>query len=371
MKKSIYFIMTLAAGLFASCEPMDDIHTEIDAQLEEQPVVGTAEFSFTDEDYESLELNFGSFDSEDDARELIPALLDEKYPVWGEGSIAVVTFDVYNPSIEASEVVEREVAQEEYEELGFNYGNFDRPANIVTFLEAKYPDAAEGDVIELTYIYYAGTASTRTTLHTLVGGTWLEAIALESEDYTEMGESFANFGSREDAIADLTVFLGREYPYALTDDVKAVIYDLHVGGGDTEKNIQVFTYNGTAWTTSGNTYETTMQFGHNGDVWEPDNTIIYTLAPADFAFIGDQLGDKYDDPAWSAGNYSNFDRRIGNPNYWSDEMLLEAMNVLLSDRVAPNAEEGQKYLMIFDIYNGAAGTEQLAVIKEGDAWVLQ
>ena len=51
-------------------------------------------------------------------------------------------------------------------------------------------------------------------------------------------------------------------------------------------------------------------------------------------------------------------------------MLVEAFNVLL-DGLDPSAAEGQKYLMTFAIYNGAAGIEELGVIKEGGVWVQQ
>ena len=368
MKKSIYFLMMFAGLAFTSCEPMEDIHDEIDAELEARPTVGTAEFTFTDEDYETLDLGFGSFDSEDDAKEMIPALLSEKYPVWGEGSIAVVSFEVYNPSVEVENLVEREVTEEEYLAYGFKYKNFDSADDMVKYLSGEYPDAAEGDAVELSYVYYAGTAGERTTTHVFLDGSWVQAVTLERADYTEMGESFPNFSSRNDAIADLSVFLGMRFPYAKADDVKAVIYDLHVGGGKTEKHLQLFTFNGEDWITDGNTYEATMQFGHDGATWVPDNTIVHTLTPSDFAFIGTALADKYEDPAWSAGNYSNFDRRVGNRNEWTDDMLVEAMAVLL-DEIAPNAEEGQKYTMIFAIYNGANGTEQLNMIKTGGEWV--
>ena len=142
-----------------------------------------------------------------------------------------------------------------------------------------------------------------------------------------------------------------------------------IGGGETVKQLAEFTFDGNSWTAPGNTIQTTLQFGHDGTVWEPDNTILYTLKPADYAAIGEALADEYPDPAWSVGNYNNFDRRVGNRNYWSDEMLVEAMNVVL-ERIDPNAPEGQKYVVTFDIYDGSAGTESLSLIKQDGEWVL-
>lgn len=78
--------------------------------------------------------------------------------------------------------------------------------------------------------------------------------------------------------------------------------------------------------------------------------------------------DDYPGPADSAGYYVKFARRVGNYNYWSDEILLEAIGILL-ENIALNAEEG-KYIVSFAMYDGSAGTESLSVIKEGGEWVL-
>ena len=58
------------------------------------------------------------------------------------------------------------------------------------------------------------------------------------------------------------------------------------------------------------------------------------------------------------------------PKYWSDDMILEAMNLLL-DELNPSAEEGQKYAVTFDIYNGSNTTETFLLIKTDGVWVLQ
>ena len=55
MKKIIY-LLTLSAFVFTACDPNEDINAEIDAQ--DNPIVGNATYTFTDEDYEALELDF-------------------------------------------------------------------------------------------------------------------------------------------------------------------------------------------------------------------------------------------------------------------------------------------------------------------------
>ncbi|MCB0469191.1 MAG: hypothetical protein KDC51_00710, partial [Flavobacteriaceae bacterium] len=83
MKKIIYLLVVLGT-VFYGCNPMEDINDTIDSS--ESAVVGTDEYTLTDDDYATLELDFGSFDSEDQAKELLPDFLSEMYPYWGEGS---------------------------------------------------------------------------------------------------------------------------------------------------------------------------------------------------------------------------------------------------------------------------------------------
>lgn len=370
MKKLVYLFMMIIGLAFTGCEPMEDLHEEIDAELEARPIEGNVSFTLTEDDYDALDLEFPNFESVDQANELLPGLLSGRYPALGKGSIASVNVDVFNPAMSLEDMVEYTVTQEDYNEMGHRFPNFSRSSHIRDFLDYKYPDATEGFAVELTYDYYeGGSASTRTTIHVFHDANWVQAITLEKEDYAEMGESFPNFSNREDARTKLSTFLGLNFPYAEEDDVKAVIYDLHIGGGKTVKNVIVFTFDGDRWTAPGVVNQTTLQFGHNGTAWEPDNTITYTLKSADYNLIAEALEDVYPDPAWSAGNYDNFDRRKNNRNYWSQEMLVEAIGIVL-DNIDPTAEEGQKYVVTFDIYDGSAGTESISVIKQDGEWVL-
>ena len=51
-------------------------------------------------------------------------------------------------------------------------------------------------------------------------------------------------------------------------------------------------------------------------------------------------------------------------------MIATAMAILL-DNIDPTAEDGQKYLLTYDIYNGTNTTENAAMIKTDGAWVRQ
>ena len=75
MKKIIY-LLTIVGLLFTGCDPIEDINNEIDGR--DNPVVGSADYTLTDEDYEELELGFGSFSSIDDAKTMLPPFLADK-----------------------------------------------------------------------------------------------------------------------------------------------------------------------------------------------------------------------------------------------------------------------------------------------------
>jgi hypothetical protein len=84
MKKVIY-LFALVAAVFTSCDPLEDINAEIDA-IPAEPNVGAFEYTLTDADYERFDLGFGNFGSVDQAKDSIPLLLQELYPLYGEGS---------------------------------------------------------------------------------------------------------------------------------------------------------------------------------------------------------------------------------------------------------------------------------------------
>ena len=72
--KKLFLLLTVFAMVFTSCDPLEDINEEIDAQ--ESAIVGDATYILTADDYDALELSFGSFSSIDDAKAKLPLLGD-------------------------------------------------------------------------------------------------------------------------------------------------------------------------------------------------------------------------------------------------------------------------------------------------------
>ena len=141
---------------------MDDINTAIDA--DDNAIVGDVTYTLTDEDYDALELSYGSFSSLDDAKAGLPGFLSEKYPVWGKGSSALIGFKLY---------VGNAPGVSDYTGSGsYTLANSDYPAaadNAVGFYEDQTPadymasiltngieNPTEGQVVLAKYKQYVG-----------------------------------------------------------------------------------------------------------------------------------------------------------------------------------------------------------------------
>ncbi|MDH3382122.1 MAG: hypothetical protein OEL54_05415, partial [Flavobacteriaceae bacterium] len=129
MKKIIYLVMAL--GLFlTACDPMDDIYTDIDANV--KPIVGEATYTLVDADYSKLKLTYGSFSTLDDAKTKLPSFLASKYPVWGKGSSVLTGFKLYLGN--AFKVNTYSLDQADYTASGSNLLGFKFDANPDTYL---------------------------------------------------------------------------------------------------------------------------------------------------------------------------------------------------------------------------------------------
>jgi hypothetical protein len=369
MKKLIYCLAILGA-VFTSCNPNEDIYTSLDAV--EKVISGDVIYTLTDEDYDDLLLNYGNFSSEDDAKADIPGLLSNLYPVWGNGSSALVTFKLYSP-VGTYDAPVYALSDAEHNAItGSTYGNFDKTGHVYEYLNATYPSPSEGDFVSLKYRYYSGGETTLTDGFAYENGEWVKFTGFTEDQYDAMGESFPNFSSEDEANQKIPIALLDVYKFnpKSAGDIVLAMYELYVGGGVTESYTAAYIFNGTSFAAYDNVKDVTIQFGHDGTTWVPDNTIKYTFTGADISFISDALIVAYPGPADNVGFFGSFDRRTSSSNYWSDSMLLEAFSALL-DNKNPGAEDGQKYVLTFVIYNGATTNETKSVIKTGGVWMYQ
>ena len=342
--------------VFTSCEPLEMINAESDAIP--NPIVGDVIFTMSDDDYDVVDRSYGNFDSEAQAKEKIPTLLNSKYPVWGNKSSATVTFKLYNKVNTYSKNIYALSDAEHNAITGKTYGNFDRSYHVTNYLEATYPDASEGDFYSLKYRFYAVKESTLTDGFVFENSEWTKITGFTPDNYNDMGESYPNFSSHDEAEIKIPVALIDVYKFAAKQagDIVTAMYELYKGGGVTKSYTANYIFDGSSWSKYTNTINETIKFGHDGTTWVPDNTIKYTLTGADYTLVGN-------------GNYGNFDVRAGKDEE-QESVRLDKVNTILLNNF-PSDAEGQKYIVSYNIFNGAAGVWSLAVIKEGGAYVMQ
>jgi hypothetical protein len=334
---------------------MEDIYEEIDAQ--ETVISGEAKFTLTDADYDTLGLNYGNFSSTDDAKDMLPEFLSDKFPAWGKESLAEVTFKLYQPAYDERSLDVYTVSSQDYADGGHTYGNFSSSSDITDFLNTKYPSPANRLLVSLTYKYYSGGVSTLNNGFLFVNGDWQMAAGFTNDEYATMGEGYPNFSNEDEALTKIPLFLVDKFMFSgkVAGDIEPIMYKLYVSGS-TLSFIANFIYDGAAWSVYNNIVNETIKFGHDGMSWVPDNTIKYTLTAADYTLVGN-------------GNYGNFDVRAGKDEESVEARLAKINTILLNNN--PSDADGQKYIVSYNIYNGAAGVWSMAVIKSGSAYILQ
>lgn len=194
---------------------------------------------------------------------------------------------------------------------------------------------------------------------------------MSKSDYDSMGEDsgkpgrFNSFSSSVNPEAYIPSFLRLENPYGQEEDQLYIIYKYFYDGSTVLRGNSYTIVDG-EWVA----HKTELQFGHDGRKWVPDNTLKYELSESDIALVSSEFETKYEGPADNVGFFKSFDRRDSSNNYWNDDMLLEAINVVLNN-FNSEIEDGQKYQVTLVVYTGATGTETKAVIKEAGEWIYQ
>lgn len=203
-----------------------------------------------------------------------------------------------------------------------------------------------------------------------------DVVELVDEDYDSMGESsgqpgrFNNFSSSTPADSYLPTFLELKNPFAMEGDKILVKYKFFQG--NTIEIIDSYQLIENVWTLYSNVITESIQFGKVNGIWEPDNTITYTLStPTDYDFIGEELltTEGFESAADNVAFFHSFERRETDGEFWSNEMLLTGFALLL-DELDPNAEIGQKYSLTFTTYIGSTSSEIFNLIKNEDGeWI--
>jgi len=128
MKKLILYISVFALGLNMACDPLDETYDEIDAMATDPAGVQVIERTLSDDDYEFLSdeydvAGYGNFNSEDEAKEYVPYLLENLYPQLTDGSSVTINYLIYRGNFANSETLNRVDKIEVKEDAFFNETN--------------------------------------------------------------------------------------------------------------------------------------------------------------------------------------------------------------------------------------------------------
>jgi len=376
----LYLIIFVALAF--ACDPYGERFQEIEENLP-GPISNT-EIELTDDDYELLEgvegaenaAQYGNFDNEDDVREFIPIILNEKYPLFDNGSAVNVMYDFYNP-IYISNIVEYTVTEADYESVGGNaaqYGNFDSENQITGFLSSKYPNANNRTSVLLTYEFYNGSFTDEVTNYFYYfGGSWYSTVELSSDDYDYMGQRFPNFDDSGEAMNRIGVWLEDEFKFETFEegDRKVVIYTYtYVDDNDDrqfEDRVLIYNYSGNEWVAQQSTTQRSLQFGKEEGMWIPDNTIAYTLTGADYELIGSiEVENGNTARGENVQNFGNFYQNFpGGDTHWTPEEIASIIGQFLLEKF-PNSEVGQKYNVTYLKYVGSAVEDNVLLILTED-----
>ncbi|MBL6449706.1 hypothetical protein JMN32_25575 [Fulvivirga sp. 29W222] len=363
--------LIIAAGFMWSCDPLGD---EIDEIKAEQSIAKTLEITLDDDAYELSSdegvANYKSFDNEGHAKGLIPEILSKLYPALGEGSSATVTYEVYQPLSLKDTIATTTVTAQEYTDLGFTYGNFDSDDDIDKYLQSKYPDARDRDVVDLTYQWYNGSQTvTETKAIVLWNGLWRNSYVLSAGtgDYENLGRGTRDyFSTQSEAEFKIGIYLKELFPYAEAGKQQFVIYNFrdYDQGGIEYGEVLMYTFDGTDWILKDSSNEVkTLKFAHNGTEWVADNTIKFVLSAADYLAIAEAYTGSNPDGSTSMTSYKNYDLSL-----WSAELIQESLISYLTDLYPP--VDGQKYLITYATWEPGAGSGTLYVIGQGGEYIL-
>jgi hypothetical protein len=188
---------------------------------------------------------------------------------------------------------------------------------------------------------------------------------LSSADYDVMGDPgrFDNFSSSDPADNYLPAFLRINFPYAQEEDEIYIIYKYYSSSaGATQTRGDLYSFLAGAWEKYQSVIAKNLSFGHDGNVWVPDNTIKYSLKGADYVAIAAATESTNPSGSNSMGTYGNVDVGL-----WTEEQIIEAIGNRLLE-IFP-VVEGQKYLVSYDTWEPGAGVRTIHLILVGGVYV--
>ncbi|MFA9371360.1 MAG: hypothetical protein ACERIH_06580 [Labilibaculum antarcticum] len=394
MKKLLYMASFLAL-VFTSCDPMEDAYEEVDeanaqavadAKFFSDKVVLETGYTLTDADYalstNTSVSNYMNFSSSVLASDYLPEILTNM-KVYGEpGAEYTVTYNYYRGSLSyiwdyldylevLAAIDSYTLNTADYDSMGTEYGepgkynNFEDAVKasdyLPDFLLVKYPSAADGDELAVTYKFYDGSSTSMVTeFWAFDGSVWAESdkaapaipgdvmiYELGDDDYDSMGTAYNqpgkynNFSSSIVPADYLANFLSFKFPFALEGNKVTPIYKYYAGDGVTETKAVEYSLIDGVWVAYQSTIEASSLFAYKDRTWlfvppikfvESDKTPTetFTLDYEDYVFVGN-------------GGYGNFDE--------DRAVVLEKIAMIIKNNY--EVAVGQVYSVTYKYYSGS------------------
>ncbi len=357
--------LLIAFALFQGCNQLD---SELDTLDGPNVIVADIDYTLTDDDYDSVDKTFGNFNSEDEAKELIPGILTANYPQFGNGSSASVNYDIFSP-IRINNSTDSTLTEMDYENLDQGFGTLSSDGDIIEAAEYVHGTPENNDVVSLTYEWFCfgcPIEGTNTSKVTYYEGRWYVAYSPTDDDYTFMGQSFPNFDSRSTGRERIGKLLDTRYLFDDPGTIRSSVFTYTFKDtADVRQFVDfmtVYEFDGSNWQPFNDVVTQALQLGHDGSTWVPDNTIKYTLSADDYTAIATAAEADNPDGASSMSSFGNFDVGL-----WPETDIITFVGGQIAT-LFPTVE-GQKYLVSYDTWEPGAGVRDIYLIYEGGEYV--
>jgi hypothetical protein len=385
MKKIYYFLaFVFAAVTITACNPLDKSYKQLGDLPTPTAPATSGTLTLAAADYGLLPSSYPAqkklyFKTLDSAKMGIPFILASKYPAYGEKSNINVTFATAPVTLKAVDSVFANIA---YTLLPADYTlnggtttftNFSA-SQIITWLGIKYPGAAENKLAVITFNFFDQGATTTGVQQSFLftGGVWTKLYHITPVQYNSIGKGGNNndFVTADASLIPsyLNAFLKVDPSVSVTakvGDIKYVsfkYFQASTGSGATlvpavtSQRVTVLTFDGTNWTTTST--PVSLIFAKTNGVWVADNTVNYTLTPADHVTIA---GLTFGSAAARANllSFKSVDLRSTSATKWLPEEIANAVAAFAKIKYG-TGEQNQ----IFNLsYYGYTGTYAYVVVK--------
>lgn len=352
MKKVFYLLAVVTTVAFSACNPLDKTYKQLGDLPAPTAKAVTANLTLTAADYAlapkgSYASKGFSFKSIDSAKLQIPVILAAKYPTYGEKSTITVTYANAPASLKVADSLYNNVAYTvvnptDYTNSSAVTGTTFKDwsaAQVLLYLTYKYPTPVANQLSVLTYLYYeSGVTPSSGVLTTdsfvFLNGVWTKIYTISAAQYTAAGRgNYGNFTSGDvvNLPSIFNNFLKADVNVAATakaGDVKYVSYKYFASSTNYQR-VVTLTFDGANWVTTA-TAATPIAFLKTNGVWVADNTVNYTLASADYKYMGQNTTAGSVAGRANIVQYPDFNVSAStDATYWSDTDIQGALITFL------------------------------------------